>query len=168
MRNAIWLVLAALLAGCGNNTPARVSAPPDPAKGEIHFEWAGPSETVMLVPVHINGQGPFKFVLDTGATLTCVNEELRNRLSLPSLPGRIGMGAGVGMVGQISLIKIESLRVGKASAEDMAACALDLSHVQRLGVKVDGLLGLNFLRPFRVGIDFQREVLSLSRSESTE
>ncbi|WP_028990448.1 retropepsin-like aspartic protease [Thermithiobacillus tepidarius DSM 3134] len=162
MKWAALLLLSALLAGCGDNLPARVEAPPTPAQGEVRFEWAGPGETVILVPVYINDQGPFQFVLDTGATLTCVTEEVAKQLALPEMVGRIGVGAGVGMVGRIRLVKIDSLRLGSARAADLPACALDLSQVQRMGVRVDGLLGLNFLRAFRVEIDFKREALILS------
>ena len=35
------------------------------------------------VPVMINGQGPFDFVIDTGADRTVVSQELAKRLNLP-------------------------------------------------------------------------------------
>jgi hypothetical protein len=59
------------------------------------------------------------------------------------------------------LVRLDSLRVGRARGEDLTVCALDLGHIRRLGLEADGLLGLNFLRSFRVTVDFEREVLLL-------
>lgn len=51
--------------------------------------------------------------------------------------------------------------MGSASASDLTACVLDLGQIREMGVEVDGLLGLNFLKAYHVGIDFERSVLSL-------
>ncbi len=58
-------------------------------------------------------------------------------------------------------MEVDSLRVGQARAFDIGGCVLDLEHIGALGIRVDGLLGLNFLRSFRVGLDFERNVLTL-------
>jgi hypothetical protein len=54
---------------------------------------------------------------------------------------------------------VDSLRVGGAAAHALTACELDLEHIQALRIEVDGLLGLNFLRQFRVLIDFPAGVI---------
>lgn len=153
--------LGALLCACQPGAPARVEAPADSAAGAVAFEWAGPGEAAILVPVHINGRGPYSFVLDTGATLTCMDQALATELSLPEEGGRIGFGAGVGGAGRMQLVHADSLRVGEARAEELTLCALDLSSARQAGIELDGLLGLNFLRSFRMGLDFERGVLSL-------
>lgn len=165
IRIAIALpLLLGLLLGCQSSaSPARVEAPPDSAAGEIAIAWAGPNEAALTIPVYINGAGPYDFVLDTGATLTCVDEGLATELSLPEPVGQIGMGAGVGSAGRLRLVTLDSLRVGGARAEDLPACAIDLGSAQQLGIDFDGLLGLNFLRSFRVVLDFQREILTLQQ-----
>jgi hypothetical protein len=58
------------------------------------------------------------------------------------------------------------MRVGAASARGLTACALDLQVLRRVGPEVRGLLGLNFLRGFRVTLDFEREVLRLTRPQN--
>lgn len=160
------LLPAALAAACQQApTPARVEPPPDSTAGEVAFELAGPGGAALVVPVHLNGQGPFDFVLDTGATLTCVDQEVARRLGLPEARGMRGVGAGAGGAGQMRLVTLDSLRVGAARAEELTACALDLEHTARVGLEIDGLLGLNFLRSFRVTLDFEREVLHLEGTE---
>ena len=58
-------------------------------------------------------------------------------------------------------MRVDSLRVGGATVEDLTACEVDLPHAADMGIEMDGLLGLNFLKPFRVTLDFEREVLTL-------
>lgn len=161
----IAIVLMLILPSCDGAAPARVEAPTDTAAGEVAFSWAGANEAAIIVPVHINGTGPHDFVLDTGATLTCVSESLAAELSLPEPAGRIGFGAGVGGSGRMRLVEIDSLRLGAALAEDLPGCALDLQSMRTMGVDIDGLLGLNFLRPFRLEIDFERQVVRLQDPE---
>lgn len=161
MGTALALLLACLSAACETGAPARVEAPPDSAAGETAFRLAGPTGAAIIVPVHINGQGPFDFVLDTGATFTCVDRELSQRLELPTQRGAIGMGAGIGGSGQIRLVRMDSVRVGGARVEDITGCEVDLRHAAQVGVETDGLLGLNFLKPFRVTLDFERGVMIL-------
>lgn len=162
MRPPLRLACATMIiGGCQPAGPARVEAPADSAAGEIAFEWAGTNEAALVVPVHINGRGPYSFVLDTGATLTCVEQDVATELSLPEPTGQIGFGAGIGGSGRMRLVSADSVRVGGATAEDLPLCALDLSSMEQMGMELDGLLGLNFLRPFHMSIDFEREILTL-------
>lgn len=160
-RTPLVLVLT-LLAGCRAPAPEpRVDVPLDSAAGEVPFALEGPGGAALIVPVMVNGEGPFDFVLDTGATLTCIDQGLARRLELSEERGVRGIGAGMGAAGRISLVRLDSVRVGAARAEDLMACALDLQHTETVGLGIDGLLGLNFLKPYRVTLDFEREVLLL-------
>lgn len=155
--------LASLLTACQvDGAPAAVDGPVDAAAGEVQLELAGANEAALMVPVFINGEGPFRLVLDTGATFTCVTTELAARLDLPEQRGAIGYGAGVTSAGRVRLVRYDSVRVGNASARDMGGCVLDLSSLDALGAAVDGLLGLNFLRAFDVHLDFRRSVVTLT------
>ena len=158
------LLLAVLLSGCGiedASSPARVETRSDSAAGETTFELAGPGGAALVVAVHLNGQGPFSFVLDTGATLTCVDQILADSLELPESAGRIGIGAGIRGSGRMRLVSVDSLRLGVTSAYDLTACAIDLSRLETAGLDVNGLLGLNFLKAFRVTLDFAAGTLRL-------
>lgn len=163
---AVYPAAALLLwlpTGCNvGGAPARVEAPADSAAGEVAFELAGPNDAALLVPVYLNGQGPFDFVLDTGATLTCVDRSVARQLELPEQRGVLGVGAGVGGAGRIRLVSVDSLRIGASRAFDVTVCELDLAQVEQIGLQVDGLLGLNFLKAFRLTLDFEREVLILT------
>src|SRR4051812_35599897 len=67
-------------------------APSETKPGEIHFQLAPPNGAAILVPVKINGQGPYTFVLDTGATFTCIDQPLAAQLTLPEWKGQLGVG----------------------------------------------------------------------------
>lgn len=160
---ATAILVAGLVAACEvGGAPATVDAPADAAAGEVELEFVGANDAALVVPVHINGEGPFRLVLDTGATYTCVTTELAARLDLPAQRGAVGFGAGVHGGGRVQLVRYDSVRIGNASAHDMGGCVLDLSSLEVVGTAVDGLVGLNFLRAFDVHLDFQRNIVTLS------
>lgn len=117
------------------------------------------------MPVHINGAESVDLILDTGATLTCLDSSLVRELSLPTRRGITGAAVGVGGSGHVGIVSVDSVRIGAATARDLMACTMDLQALRTIGSDVRGLLGLNVLRHFRVTLDFQREVLVLTRAE---
>lgn len=141
--------------------PAGSTAQATAAPGEIAFTLAGPGDAAIVVPVRLNDRGPYDFVLDTGATLTCVDTALAEELSLPTAAGMIGRGATLGSTGRVELRRVESVAIGDARAENVTACALDLAHIRNAGLEVRGLVGLNVLKAYKVTIDFERSLLSL-------
>lgn len=157
------MVLAALaVGGCEGALPARVAVQTDTAAGEVPLRVAGRGGAVLMVAVQINGAGPYNLVLDTGATLMCVDERLARQLSLPGKTGAIGLGAGVGGSGRVELVQVDSVRVGSSTVRNLTACVLDLRHLRDLGAGgVSGLLGLNFLTNFHVTLDFEQQVMTL-------
>jgi predicted aspartyl protease len=158
---ALLALLLGAAGGCLQGTPARIDAPADPAAGEVPFELVGPNDAAIVVSAEVNGEGPFDLVVDTGATFTCLDESLARRLELPDAP-RIGFGAGIGGGGRMRVVEIESLKIGETTAHDLLGSAVDLQHLQDPpGFDVDGLLGLNLLKSFRVTLDFERQVLRL-------
>ena len=139
------------------------TATPDPAAGpgEIAFTFEGAGGAAIVVPVRLNDKGPYDFVLDTGATLTCLDAALADELSLGNVPGVLGQGATLGSSGPIALRKLDSISIGEARSTDVTVCTLDLANIREVGLDVDGLLGLNVLKAYRMTLDFKRNVLSL-------
>jgi predicted aspartyl protease len=155
----VSLLLIALVAACEWSATDRT----DPgAAAEVPIEMVGPAGGGIAVAVHINGAGPFRFLLDTGATMTCVDHDLRQRLNLPRAAGVDGIGAGIGMQGSVLIVSVDSLRIGTNHVADMQACVVDLAPLERISAtQFDGLLGLNVLRQFHVTLDFERGVIRL-------
>ncbi len=158
------VTLCIALPACDLAAPARTQAPADTTAGAVAFELVGPNEAAFVVPVHINGRGPINFVLDTGATLTCIDVSLARELQLPEQGTMGGVAIGAMSTGQIQTVRMDTLRIGNASAYDLAACRLDLEPLRK-ALGVQGLVGLNFLKEFDVAIDFERRVLTLTSRE---
>ena len=160
-----WSVLAILLlTGCddvgiewGGGGEATLSS--DSADRVVPFSGSA----AIIVPVYVNGEGPFQFAVDTGSTLTCVDGSIAERMELPEQHGVRGVAAGASSVGQVRVVQVDSLRVGGAMMREMPICVLELGHARQVGVEIDGLLGLNFLRAYQVGIDFNRREVRLEQ-----
>jgi predicted aspartyl protease len=165
MRAAALGVALLTVAACpAVDTPERVEIAAGAGETGVAFELRGPGGAALMVPVYVNGSGPYAFVLDTGATMTCIDGELSGRLGLPEAGGRVGVGMGLGQEpGALELVSIDSLRVGGATVIGLTGCALDLERFGAMGLEVEGLLGLNYLREFRVTLDFAAERLVLER-----
>lgn len=140
---------------------SHVTTPADSAAGEIEFRLS-PRASAIIVPVYINGRGPVNLILDTGSTLTCLDDSLAREFDLPRRLGAVGVGAGVGVSGPVKLLRVDSLRVGRTSVSNITVCSLDLAALQKVSPGARGLLGLNFLKSFRMSLDFKRRVLRLA------
>ncbi|MBI4409529.1 MAG: clan AA aspartic protease [Gemmatimonadetes bacterium] len=165
-RLALPIALALAGSGCRGPGEVRVEVPPDSAAGEVRFTLAGPTGAALVVPVHVNGAGPYDFVFDTGATLTCIDQQLARKLGLRDGELAPRLGFALGGAGRVQVVQVDSLRIGRVQAFELDACIMDLPEVEALGLRVQGLVGLNFMKPFRVHIDFERRLLRLE--EATE
>src|ERR1700736_4750075 len=126
----------------------------------VRFRLAGGAQPLILVPVEVNGQGPFEFILDTGAGTSLIGTELADKLKVKLLGSKQGQSAG-GAV-SVSLAKLDSVSVGNAQLPDVDVGIVDLKHIgATVGAKIDGDLGYNFLKSFRVSIDYEKCQLRL-------
>ena len=155
-------VLLAAAPGCADMDASDATPPADSAAGELAFQLAGPNDAAIVLPVYINGRGPIDLILDTGATITCVDTSLVRELSLPEQRLTIGKAIGVGGSGLVGMHRVDSLRVAGATSRRLNVCAMDLSGMRAVAPTVRGLLGLNVLKHFTLTVDFERRVLRLS------
>ncbi len=165
---ALALALALAVTACEVEAPdvvGRAVAPADTAAGAVPFRLVGPGDAALAVPVHINGTGPYDFVFDTGATITCVDPDLVRTLDLEERPVAPGIGIGAGGAERLRVVGVDSMRIGAAEVHDLTACVLDLEQARRFGVDVHGLVGLNFMKPFRITLDFEGRVLRIVRPD---
>jgi predicted aspartyl protease len=164
---ALKVVLTSVLLvsslGCQVPLTTNVGAPADAVPGTVQFRMMEPNDAAIIVQAKINGQGPYDFVLDTGATFTCLDDELATQLKLPEWKGPLGtvvVGPGGG---GMKLLEIETLEVGGAKASGLTVCAVDLDKIAPPGLGIKGLVGLNFLKSYRVTIDFEKRSLRLEK-----
>jgi len=125
-----------------------------PKSAKVKFRLAGGAQPLILLPTRVNGAGPFDFILDTGAGTSLLSAELAQRLNVKVLGTKEGQSAG-GKI-SVSLAKIDSLALGQAKIEDVDVGIVDLDHIAKtIGTKIDGDVGYNFLKHFRVTVDYQ-------------
>src|SRR5687767_9899725 len=125
--HSLLISAAIALSACDFAAPVRTRAPADAAAGEVEFRLVGPNEAGLVVPVSINGRAPADFILDTGATLTCIDVSLARELALPAGGAIGGVAIGALSTGRIETVRMDTLRVGNAVAYDVTACRLDLA-----------------------------------------
>jgi predicted aspartyl protease len=137
-----------------------VSATPV-TRSEVAFRLAAPTKPLVMIPAFVNGQGPFAFALDTGASTSVISPAVALALGIERGAGTAMTGGG-GML-QATIGRVASLAVGSATAADVAVVVSDFVEQigQAVGGKVDGVVGYNFLRRFRVTIDYPNHLLWL-------
>jgi predicted aspartyl protease len=126
-----------------------------PSSAKVKFRLAGVAQPLILLPAEVNGEGPFEFILDTGAGTSLLSSELGQKLGIKILGSKEGQSAG-GAV-SVSLAKVSSLAVASAKLDDVDVGLVDLSHISKtVGAKIDGDLGYNFLKHFRITLDYRK------------
>jgi predicted aspartyl protease len=128
----------------------------------VMFRLAGSKQALILLPVFVDGRGPYSFVLDTGATATVVSNELADALALPRGEKQDGRGAA----GKMTLVKsrLPSLTVGKQTVGSLPVSVTDLTFLsQAMNVQVDGALGHSFLKHFAITLNYATNALTLRR-----
>lgn len=114
----------------------------------------------VLVPVQVDGRGPFTFLLDTGSSHTVVSDALAERLAAP---------AGVSSRTLATVVALRGVSVGTARAESLAPSVVSLARLREREPGVDGILGLDFLSRFDFTVDYRaRRLLWTAGGESAD
>jgi predicted aspartyl protease len=153
-------------ANTAEQLPAAVQAP-SPAPGLINPALA---EVLTLeedrnrrltVPVHIDGSGPYDFMIDTGSQATAVTREINATLALRPA----GTATLVGMASRraVEMVEVARLDIGSHTITDLSAPVLEREHVG-----ADGIVGLDSLQDFRVMIDFRDQTIALEDMRGRE
>ena len=157
-----FLALAAaatLLAGCGGSSSS--SSRPPLGQFDVALKVLKHSNQVIaLVPVTINGHGPYTFALDTGASQSLVDSQVAKELRVEKT-GESHPVAGITNVTNVKTIEVKDWRVGKVKLPATTVVEANLPFGNADG-GVQGLLGSDMLSSFDVvTIDYDHGVLKL-------
>jgi hypothetical protein len=121
----------------------------------IHFR--SPHSFSIVVPVYINGSGPFQFLLDTGATVTVVGPELMRSLRLDT----IGRGTIVTPTSKTTIpwAIARTVTVGPVTESKVELAVRDLSDLRKLDPRIDGVLGQNVLKNTDFLLDYRKQMI---------
>jgi hypothetical protein len=138
---------------------AAAPAPETPAADEPATQIGASRDKFehLIAPVAIDDQGPFNFILDTGANVSCVSKDLAQRLMLASA----GVSAVHTMVGvrERPSVMIKTLTIGDRRRRNVRAPALPT-----FGGQVDGVLGVDWLGGQRLVLDLKHKTIEITPS----
>jgi predicted aspartyl protease len=109
-------------------------------------------------PVLINGEGPYRLVLDTGASHSAVTRRVAERLRVPIYVDTVKL-RGVTGSSIASAIRAETLEVGDLMVENAT-----MPIVADAFGGAEGVLGAEGLKDKRIVIDFAYDQISIARS----
>jgi predicted aspartyl protease len=115
----------------------------------------------MTVPVTLSGNGPYRFIVDTGADKTAVSRELVGKLNLSS-----GESVSVHSISGISTVataNLPNLQLTKSGVK-----IADAPILERANMGADGILGVDSLKSQRVMFDFQGQTMAIVPSDVPE
>lgn len=151
--------------------PVPLPAPPPPsALQELTVTAAEPRYVAptrrdrigrIWAPVLLNGQGPFRLVLDTGATNSAVTAKVAQTLGMTlDYPGTITLQGATGSV-KVPAIPIDSLEIGELLMEPKR-----LPIVPDALGGAEGILGTEGLGDKRITIEFRHDRITIMRSRN--
>ena len=155
-----WQPFAAAVALATSLTGASAEAPAPPTDPAVEI-IDGDAERYrrMTVPVTIQGQGPFQFMIDTGAQATVLSRDLADRLQLfdRSTATLVGMASSA----TVETTPIDDFTLGTRSFYIRQAPLLERAHIG----EADGILGLDSLQDQRVLLDFAKRTIMVADGE---
>lgn len=117
-----------------------------------------PTNNLIVIAAEINGKGPFRFLLDTGASQHVLKPEVVRALGL-RLDAGGEIEAGRGTMVAAALTEAAEVRVGRFTMEGQKFFVRPFPA----SYPFDGFLGAELFRRFTVSIDFRRSVVTLVR-----
>lgn len=120
----------------------------------------------IVVPVTINGKGPYHLLLDTGASITLLKPSLVKALDLKSTGSAVRI-SGVGGGSQAAyLYMAQEIAVGKARAFYIPVAARSIKLLNKNNIS--GLLGQDFLERFELNINTKRKKVTFSLAKDDD
>jgi predicted aspartyl protease len=115
----------------------------------------------ILAPVMINGQGPFRFVLDSGANHSVVTARLAEQLHLIRSPDAATLLNGVTGSELVPTANVARLETG-----DLVQTDLRVPVLENVMGGADGILGMQGFEGMRITVDFLADRVTIARSHN--
>jgi len=143
---------------------AAPSQPPAVIEPEPGPEFATPTTLDragrIIAPVEINGRGPFRFILDTGANRSAMSAATATAIGIvPSLDAQVSVHGITGSA-TLPIVTVTHFRVGELMFVSQRLPVLPSAVFG----EVDGILGIDLLQEARIEVDFERDRVTISRS----
>lgn len=121
-----------------------------------------------FIEVKVNGKGPLRFVVDTGASLSVISVKTAEKLGIRPV-ARGGNARAIGGTGTFPIVYglLDSLTIGETRIDSVPVYIRTVHSTEDApeNERADGYLGLSVLASFALTIDYQARQLSLDRTE---
>ena len=158
---AFGLTWVAFSAALGGDLDGPVPSEPE-LPDEEHL-YAAPTRPDRIgriaAPVIINGQGPFRLILDTGASQSVITKRVVDKLGLVLTPESRLILHGVTGSLAVPAVRLDTLETGDLIQRDLKVAVLG----SVMG-GADGILGVQGFEGLRVTVDFSDDEITIVRS----
>ena len=178
MPSRIWIAIASLAITAAARAQPAPAAPEVPsaaspeASSEVSTEvtvaapqprYVAPTQRDRIgriwAPVFLDGQGPFRLVLDTGANRSAIVPRVVDQLGYRNRTEKTVRVRGVTGTAVVPLVRVGRMEIG-----DLLLQPALLPVVQDVFGGADGVLGYEGLLDKRIVIDFRRDSITVKRS----
>lgn len=173
--NAVCLLLGMLLVCSGCTAFSSRRAPPQPGRTTFGSPLVVlPAQRVgnfLLLETKWDRFGPYRFLVDTGSSVTLVTPALARRYpSSPSAPAsslRVRVTGADGRVSELPQASLRRIELGDVRFDDVPVLIYDLDSLSaHLGVRIDGVLGFPLFRDALLTLDYPGSRVLLQSTKS--
>jgi predicted aspartyl protease len=112
----------------------------------------------VVVPVKVNGRGPFRFIVDTGANHSTISPDLVRVLGLKTNATSVMTLDGITGAAQVNYVSVDQIQTGDLTIEDTTLPVVWAPVM----AGADGILGAAGMSQKSLLIDFKRNQVSIA------
>jgi len=165
-----WLLTLLLLLPSGGAVAAQHDDPEQPADPGRTVLPASPLEIAMdlntgrpMVDVLVDGSGPYRFVVDTGAQFSLIDAGIASDLGLEVVGSQMVRSPGVSENIVARRVRPARVEVGGLALEQPVLAAMDLVGVS--AGAIEGIIGLGHFRDLLLTFDYPRSRLVVAKGK---
>ena len=163
LHTIISVILAGLICACTVSGPIETyidHAPESLVLTSVDYELDERGR--IIVPVLVNGQGPYSFVLDTASSRTLIYENVRRALGLEFIDDRTTFVHGATLSQRRPIIPVNEFRIGPLVMSGASSFSLpDPISIDKLP---GGVLGMDFLRNYALFLSVEENRVHFAQS----
>lgn len=165
------LLVPAMCPASETAAPPVLAAQASPATSDVSSDEAAPEFATpttldragrIIAPVEINGRGPFKFILDTGANRSAMSAATAEALGLVPDEGALVSVHGITGSAVLPVVKVRTFRAGDLVFDEQRLPVLPAAV---FGPGVHGILGIDSLQQARIEVNFVRDSVTIRLSK---
>jgi hypothetical protein len=111
-------------------------------------------ETRLSVDVQLNGRGPYRFIVDSGADTSAVGLRIARDLQLPL--GTPAILNGMTARNIVDRVKVDQLTIGPSTIRN-----LEIPALREVDLGADGMIGIDALVQQRLMMDFEKRLIKV-------